>query len=124
VEYHEAFADLSEVVLEESLVLDVAPTATGLALRLEAVLTAQHPSFTRPLPDEAHCYRTCWLTLTSLRAAEVRLSGARPALDATGTPDLGHIDQLTETAEGIWVLEGDWGWARVDRPQIRLELDN
>ncbi len=122
--YHEAFADLSEVVLEESWVLEVAPAAAGLALRLEAVLTARHPSYTQPLPDEAHCYRTGWLTITSLRAAEVRLSGARPAVDATGTPDLGHIDRLAETAEGIWELDGDWGWARVDRPQIRLKLDN
>lgn len=120
----EAFADLSEVVLEKSCVLEVAPAAPGLALRLEAVLTARHPSYAQPPPDEAHCFRAGWLTITSLRAAEVRLSGARPAVDATGTPDLGHIDRLAEAAEGIGELDGDWDWARVDRPQIRLKLDN
>lgn len=124
VEYHEAFADLSEVVLVESWVLEVAPAAAGLALRLEAVLSSRHPRYTEPLVDEAHSYRTGWLTITSPRRVEVRLSGARPAVDAMGRHDLGHIDRLTETAGGIWELDGDWGWAQVEGPQIRLALDD
>lgn len=43
--YHEAFSDLASVYLEDSWVLELAPHDDGLALRLDAVLTSEHPLY-------------------------------------------------------------------------------
>jgi hypothetical protein len=43
--HDEAFSDLAGVYLEDSWVLELAPSDDGLALRLEAALTPEHPLF-------------------------------------------------------------------------------
>jgi len=123
VQYYEEFSDLVGVVLEESWVLEVALATAGLALRLDAVLTRDHPQYVEPGPGEAHCYRTGWLTVSSSEPVEIRLSGAAPAIDATGTPDYGHVDTFGQDSEDRWELEGDWGYARVHGPRVSLDLD-
>ena len=95
VEYWEAFAALRDVRLEDSWVLEIAPRRTGAAFRLEAVLTEGHRDYCRPGPDEQYCYRTGWLHISGAHSAELTLSGTRPALDATGTTDMGNIDCFT-----------------------------
>jgi hypothetical protein len=123
VEYYEAFSDLVGVVLEESRVLEVAPATAGLALRLYAVLTRDHPLYAEPVPGELYCYRTGWLTVSSREPVEIRLSGAAPAIDATATPDYGHVDAFGQNSEDDWELEGDWGYARVHDARVSLDLE-
>ena len=55
--YQEAFSDLAGVYLEDSWVLEVAPSDDGLALRVEAVLTPEHSCYEPPKPSEQYCYR-------------------------------------------------------------------
>lgn len=123
MQYFEAFSDLAGVVLEESWVLQVAPATAGLALRLDAVLTRDHPRYGEPAPGEVDCYRTGWLTVSSSEPVEIRLSGVAPAVDATGTPDYGHVDTFGQDSQGCWELEGDWGYARVHGARVSLDLD-
>lgn len=42
VDYYEVFRALAGVYLDDSWVLEVVPTAAGVSLRLEAVLTPEH----------------------------------------------------------------------------------
>ena len=123
MQYHEAFFDLAGVVLEESWVLGVAPATAGLALRLDAVLTRDHPQYVEPGPGEVHCCRMGWLTVSCSEPVEMRLSGAAPAIDATGTPDYGHVDAFGQDSEDRWEHEGDWGYARFRGPRVSLDLD-
>lgn len=123
MEYYEAFSDLAGVVLEESWVLEVAPSAAGLALRIEVRLTPDHPRYGEPALGEMGCYRTGWLWVHSSEPVETRLSGTRPTLDPDGASDYGNVDSLVQSSEGAWTLDGDWGHAQVRDPQVRLELD-
>lgn len=111
------------MALEESWVLKVAPATAGLALRLGAVLTRDHPKYVEPEPGEVDCYCTGWLSVSSSEPVEIRLSGAAPAIDATGTPDYGHVDAFGQDSEDRWELEGDWGYARVHGARVSLDLD-
>lgn len=124
MEYFEAFADLAEVDLSESYVVELAPMASGVALRIDAVLTPNHSRYAPPRPGEAYCHRPGWLTVLGTDGAEVDLSGARPDIDPDGTRDHGQVDVFAEVSPGLWELEGSWGRVRVVRPQVRLELDD
>lgn len=120
--YDEDFPDLAAVYLEDSWVLEVAPSAEGVAIRLEAVLTASHPLYRQPPPDEQHCYRAGWLTVTS-NAIDVQLSDRKPSVDPDGSEDYGNIDSFGTDADGVWEMQGDWGSVRASRPVVRLQLD-
>ena len=124
VKYFQTFSDLAGVCLEESWVLEVAPSDDTLALRVEAVLTPEHPLYEAPKPGELSCYRRAWLSIRSEDPIDVRLSGARPAVDATGERDLGHVDGFAPNPMGNgWELEGDWGEAVVRGPEVTLLFD-
>lgn len=124
VEYYEAFSDLAGVYLEDSWVLEVAPTSVGLSLRLEAVLTPDHPLYEPPNPGDRHCYRLAWLSVRTDGPIGVRLSGRRPAIDASGEGDLGNLDVFAfNPAEDRWELEGDWGHASISSPDVTLQFE-
>lgn len=124
MQYDEAFSDLASVYLEDSWVLDLAPSDSGLTFRLEAVLTPAHALYEPASPGEQHCYRTAWLSVRSQRPIEVHLSGNPPATDATGGVDLGHIDAFVfNPTDDHWDLEGNWGTARVRSPLVALRFD-
>jgi hypothetical protein len=122
VDYYEAFPDLAGVYLEDSWVLEVAPTAEGVSLRLEAVLTPEHPRYHPPALNKQYCYRTGWLTLTS-DAIDVRLSGRQPYRDPDGSQDFGNIDSFDTSADGAWEMYGDWGSVKISQPRVTLNLD-
>ena len=124
MQYFEAFSDLAGVYLEDSWVLEVAPSDHGLSLRLETVLTPEHPLYEAPKPGKQHCYRLGWLSLRAETPMDLRLSGARPAIDATGEPDFGNVDTFVfDPEENRWELEGDWGYAGFRSPEVTLRFD-
>ena len=123
VEYHQAFPDLAGVYLEDSWVLNVAPTEHGVSFRLEAVLTPEHPRYRPRQADEQYCYLTGWLSVRSSEPVEVRLSGLPPAIDVSGEQDLGNIDRFVLHAGEVWAMEGDWGSARVAHPEVSLRFE-
>jgi hypothetical protein len=124
VEYHEQFPDLVGLLLEDSWILEVAPSPRGLSLRLEIVLTPDHPHYEPPLAGEQHCYRNAWLIVRSAEPLDIQLSGTPPAVDATGQPDLGNVDRfIFNQAARVWELQGDWGHPRVRDPKVSLRFD-
>ncbi len=96
------------VYLEDSFVLDIQATPGHLRIALDLVITAQHPHYRPPPPDEQHCYRKATIDFTNVQALTWTDQGAPPATDVTGTPDYGGIDAFTTTADTTH-LRGDWG---------------
>ena len=123
VDYQDKFQAVADVVLAESWVLEVAPFDTGAAFRLDVVITERHPDYSAARPGEVYSYRKGWLRLFSDSGAELALSGARPARDASGEEDLGHIDSFDAVGGDWWELQGDWGLLRVRQPTVELVLD-
>lgn len=123
MDYWDVFPDLAGLVMEESWVLEVSPSDRAVSLRLEAVMTDEHPRFRPVARGEQHSYLSGWLTLRSDEPVEVELSGAPPALDATGETDLGHIDRLEQIDAEAWEAEGDWGLVRLRRPVVSFTAD-
>ena len=123
VDYWDAFPDLVGLVLEESWVLEVLPSERAVSLRVEAGMTQQHPQYRPASPGEQHAYLSGWLTLASDEPGDVRLSGARPAVDATGSTDLGQIDRLAQSTDQTWEAEGDWGSVRLSWPCVFFTAD-
>ena len=88
--YHEFFASLTDIVLEESWVLDLDASLCQLIVRLDLVLTPAHPHYRPPRSDEAFCYRRGALVVDRLRSdvaerlhplAELALGDALQVID-------------------------------------------
>ena len=101
--------------------LEVCATDTAAMLVLELVVTRAHPLWRPALPGEVHSYVDAALAFDRARAIEYRPSGLRPAVDATGGVDYGHIDSMTYT-DAAWQVDGDWGSLRVDGPAPSLRV--
>ena len=123
MDYWDAFPDLAGLVLEESWVLDLLPSERSLAVRLDAVMTEEHPQFEPPAPGERYSYLSGWLTLASDESLAIQPSGALPARDASGETDLGHVDRLLQVDEECWEVEGEWGSVRMRRPVVSFAAD-
>ena len=89
---------------------------SSLAVGLEVVLAEDHPSYRPPAQGEQYCYRRGVLRFAAAREVEWVHVRMRPATDATGEPDFGHIDYLYEE-QGRYVLGGDWGDVAVASPE-------
>jgi hypothetical protein len=124
VDYDAAFDALDSVHLEDSWVLEVAPSRDGSAFRLETVLRPDHPLYEARASGEQYCYRNAWMEVASAEPIELDLSGATPARHASGTDDLGSIERFdSESDDERWVAEGHWGRANVRDPSVRLVFD-
>jgi hypothetical protein len=117
---YEEIAGLEDVRLEDSWVLGVYESDASLSFDLETVLTERHPEWEPPKPGEMYCYRRTALIFPNVRGVEWVERGTRPATDATGEEDWGHIDTFT-AEDGRYELTGDWGRVRFssETPQLR-----
>jgi len=117
---YEEIDGLKAVCLEDSWVLGVYESDDSLSFDLETVLTRRHPDWEPPKPGEVHCYKHMALTFLRVHDVEWLERGTRPATDATGEADWGHIDTFA-AADGRYELTGDWGRVRfsADEPQFR-----
>ena len=107
-----------------SWVLEVLASTHGIAFRLDAVLTEEHPMYSEPRPGEQYCYRTAWRDLASHQPIDVALSGGRPAIDPDGSEDLGNIDRFEfDEHESRWVMEGAWGSVLMHDPTVTLRFE-
>jgi hypothetical protein len=114
---------LEAVVLEESYVLGVCAGPGTLALRIDFVLTPEHPEYVAPLPDETECFRRGCIVFDGIRRLEWEGQGAPPATDATGEADYGHVD-LFEWEGDTYRLSGDFGELTVSGPAPRVALND
>jgi hypothetical protein len=126
VEYQDAFADLADIYLEDSWVLDVSDTELGVAFRLDAVLTPDHPRYQPPAPGEQYCYLLATLTVASSKRSLLHRSDAPAATDALGGKDFGNIDVFTAVdwdGDHAWEMSGSWGELLTIEPSVSIAFD-
>lgn len=119
---YEDLPGLRNVYLEDSFVLDVEVGKSDVSFRLEAVLRENHPDYERPKTGEQYCYRLGVLRFPGLREVQWIRRTMRSSTDASGSTDLGNIDELVEESPGHFRISGDWGEMTVDSQSPVLSL--
>jgi hypothetical protein len=99
---------LREIVLEESFVLASTAGPGVLRLDLDALLTDRHEAYGPPRPGEWGCFVRAVLRFDGVKSLTWDEQGGRPAVDATGEIDYGHVDAMTWRGRRF-ELEGEWG---------------
>jgi hypothetical protein len=115
--------DLADVYLEDSFVLEVRESSDSVALRLDLVLTQDHPRYRDPLPGEQYCYVPATLTFATASKIDWIDRSSAQFRDANGEVDMGNID-FFQVEEGAFHLGGDWGEVRIFSaapPTLRID---
>jgi hypothetical protein len=104
------------------------PTSSGSApsqviFEVDFVLTKAHPAYVPPPASARECFRNGRLRLVAVQRLLWDEQGARPATDATGERDYGHIDSF-EWEHAQSVLSGDWGRMELTAGGIEVVLDD
>ncbi|MGH4018155.1 MAG: hypothetical protein ACRDT0_02705 [Pseudonocardiaceae bacterium] len=123
---YSTIAELSTVYLEDSYVLDIVDDPPLLELKIEAVLTEEHPRYRPPGPAEQYCYAAGRLVFRDVSRVEWERQSLRTYTDVTGEEDRGNIDFL-EIDGDHWYAGGDWGEVRIfttARPEFTLIGEN
>jgi hypothetical protein len=97
---------LSHVSLEDSYVLGWQAKGDALSIDLDVVLLPSHPVYSQPTVDEWACFKRGTLTfsrVTKLSGLD-RLNSSRPARDAAGEADFGHIEDATYNLDGDYKI--------------------
>lgn len=111
----------TELILEESFVLGISALPTRVTIDVEFALTPDHPAYVPPPPDENEAYRRGQILFSGVRRPVWADQGVRPATDATGEIDYGHIDDLRWDGE-IFELEGDWGRMTLEARSVQVDV--
>lgn len=113
---------LSEVLLENSWVLSVMASNGVVEFEIDLVLLPGHAQYRQPTHGEHFCYRQGLLTIRGIDKLAWSEMGRKPATDATGKTDWGHIDAF-EMESGEWTLAGDWGAMHLSGSALTVALN-
>lgn len=113
--------DFADLVLEESFVLGISATPARVTVDVEFALTPNHAAYAPPPPDENEAYRRGQICFIGVRRLVWEDQGARPATDATGEIDYGHIDDLRWDG-ATFELEGDWGRISLEAESVEVDV--
>ncbi len=119
------YPSLAGLYLEDSYVMDIVESDSGITFVLEAVLTPEHPEYHPPVAGEQYCYADGNLVFGDVLGIEWVDRSFQKYKDATGTEDMGNIDSLTNS-EGVYSVIGDWGDVRIrsnSDPQFLTRAD-
>ena len=116
---YDAWADFSQIYLEDSFVLDVRITAYTVELLVELVLLEQHPLYNTPKSGEQHSYRRGRIIFPSATDVHWQHRKVRQYRDPDGELDFGNIDTFV-LRSGTYFMTGDWGNLRItsDQPHV------
>ena len=120
---YEQLEGLSQLVLEESYVLDVEARPGVVRFVVDFVLTDQHPDYRPPPPDETYCFRRGELVFSGVRDVAWSGQGTPPAHDASSEIDYGSIDSL-RWEPSRYELEGDWGRMEITAAGVHVRLES
>jgi hypothetical protein len=112
---------LAEIVLEESYVLGIKAEPGTVTFDMAFVLTPNHPAYSPPPPSETECFRRGTLRLVGVRQLTWTEQGRRPAVDASGEEDWGHVDSFAWD-ENHFVLTGDFGSLDAEADTVEAAL--
>ncbi|MDP9026590.1 MAG: hypothetical protein M3N46_03415 [Actinomycetota bacterium] len=114
--------DLSCVVLEESWVLGVEARPSSLVIKLDFVITIDHPLYRNPLPTETYPIVRGSLSFEGVETLEWIGQGSPPVVDLDGELVYGNVD-LMSVEQDDFVLEGDFGTIRVTARDVQVDYD-
>ena len=103
----EKIPELKHIDLWESYVLGWERVEDNLNINIEAVLLADHKAYIKPTPDLWACYKKGIIQFKGVSALEgyEELNSDRPAIDATGEKDYGHIEEFNFTNLGDYYFQ-------------------
>lgn len=112
---------LAGIYLPDSWVLELVVAPQKLCFLLEAALEEGHPLFYSP-PErgEMDAFAEVWWCIEGAVHWNEGPNLGRPATDATGSRDFGHIDVWLRHGENE-TLEGDWGSVLIANPVHHVE---
>ncbi len=110
------------VCLEDSWVREIQTDSSSVRFVLEAALEEGHERFYwPPKPGELHAYATLRWSIHGAVHWNEGPNLERPATDANGEIDFGHIDLWIATGPRQ-TLEGDWGNVAISEPVHSVEI--
>lgn len=107
-----AVAELSDIYLEDSYVLDIIDEPPLFKFKIDAVLTRSHPRYQAPGPAEQYCYAMGWLVFADVSRVKWESRSTRRYTNAAGEEDMGNVDFLKFCGDH-WYAGGDWGEVRI-----------
>lgn len=114
-------AELRNILLEESYVLDIECHPGSIEFTMDFVLTKGHIAYRTPKANEQFCYRRGRLLFNRVTRSTWAGQGAPPSSDITGELDWGNIDSFSWDDEKF-ALEGTWGVMEVAAEGTSVEL--
>ena len=111
---------LSDIFLEESWVLNVEVGPGYVCFVIEAVLTDSHPMYEPCHPGEQFYYRKSTWKFCVVRSVAWTM-GSKPAVDASGELDYGHIDEVI-IEHPAYTIIGDLGEMKIISSEPKLVL--
>lgn len=109
------------LILEESYVLGIEAAPSAVTFDVDLAIAPGHPDYAPPPAHETECFRRGRIRFVDVRDLVWRGQGARPATDASGDRDFGHIDSLVWSGDAF-KLEGDWGFMEVSAGRIEVDV--
>lgn len=116
-----ALPDFEHLYLEDSFILGIEANPGILTVRLDVVLTEDHPDYSAPLPNEQYCYRSALIRFEGVTRLHWLSSSLRPAIDASGEMDYGGVDEFGRDGS-TFVLVGEFGHIDVEAAQCNIEF--
>ena len=116
-----ALPALEHVVLEESWILGIVVRPDLVEIDVDLCYARDHPELLPPCEGEYAYFRRGTIRFINVSSASWEKSWARPARDASGEEDWGHIDTL-ERQGTAFTLTGDFGVIRLEAAALEIEL--
>jgi hypothetical protein len=111
-----------DIYLEDSWILGIRAEPGSVFLDLDVVLNESHPAYAPPMPGEQYCYRRGAIRFEHVDSLTwTRQTMVVPAIDASGEPDFGSIDEF-EIGQGQYTIEGDFGRLEITSSRPTIEL--
>lgn len=118
---------LENIELWESYVLGWRKDGDTVSIELEAVVLPEHPEYEKSTPDLWACYKRAVLHFFGVQSLQGfnNLVANKPAVDAAGEKDFGHIEefQFTRTGDFIFSIELA-GTLRFQAAEMTFEFSN
>jgi hypothetical protein len=115
-------ADLEHFVLEESWVLAIEASPGHLVLRVDLVLDKDHPDLEPAAAGETHYSRPGLMVFDDVADLSWTNQPSRPAVDANGEEDWGHIDSMLWD-KNHYEFSGDFGRLSISAGEVRCRLE-
>jgi hypothetical protein len=109
--------------LEDSYFLSVVAEGGNLRLKFLFALTIDHPDYSAPKPNEAHCYREGSIVLEQPSIIDWRAGRQTITRDLDGSLDFGSIE-LYQIGSNRFRFTTEWFDATVETALVSLELSD